>query len=303
MFEAFLESIVKTATPLLLAAMGEMIVEQSGVINIGIEGVMLSAAFFAMATAYFSASPLLGLLAGIGAALLITAIFAGLAVNLAVNQVVAGTAINLFAVGLTGIFYRRLFGITGSAFTVRTFNSLPLGPLSRIPLFGRALFDQDAIVYTAFSLVPLVALLFRRTRFALRLRAAGERPAAADALGLDVYRLRWQALAASAVLTGIGGAYLTLAYTNTFVEGISAGRGFIALSIVVLGRWNSWGLLASSLLFGTAIAFQFGLQALGTTAPYQLFLALPYLLTLLVLAAIGDSARAPSALGEPYRRA
>ena len=117
-----------------------------------------------------------------------------------------------------------------------------------------------------------------------------------------MYRLRWQALAASGVLTGISGAYLTLAYTNTFVEGISAGRGFIALSIVVLGRWNSWGLAASSLLFGTAIAFQFGLQALGTTAPYQLFVAFPYLLTLVVLAGIGDSAHGPSALGEPYRR-
>jgi len=302
MFEAFLESMVKTATPLLLAAIGEMIVEESGIINIGIEGVMLSAAFFAMAAAYFSGVPMAGLFAGIGAAIVLTTIFALLVINLAINQIVAGTAINMFAVGLTGIFYRRLFGITGSAFTVKTFNSIALGPLAHLPIIGRALFNQNVIVYATFALVPILALIFRRTRYALRLRAAGERPAAADSLGLNVYRLRWQALAASAVLTGIGGSYLTLAYTNTFVEGISAGRGFIALSIVVLGRWNSWGLAASSILFGGATALQFALQATGTALPYQLFLALPYTLTLVVLAAIGDSARGPSALGEPYRR-
>ena len=157
------------------------------------------------------------------------------------------------------------------------------------------------LVYAAFAMVPLLALVISRTRYGLRLRAAGERPEAADALGLGVYSLRWQALIASGVLTGLAGAFLTLAYANTFVENISAGRGFVALSVVILGRWNAWGLAAASVLFGAAMALQFGLQALGTMVPYQLFLALPYALTLVVLAGFGGQAAAPSALGEPYR--
>ncbi len=134
------------------------------------------------------------------------------------------------------------------------------------------------------------------------MRACGERPEAADALGLGVIAIRWQALLVSGALTGLAGAFLTLAYANTFVENISAGRGFVALSVVIVGRWNSWGLAAASLLFGAAMALQFGLQALGTVVPYQLFLALPYALTLVVLAGFGGQAAAPSALGEPYRR-
>jgi ABC-type uncharacterized transport system permease subunit len=157
-------------------------------------------------------------------------------------------------------------------------------------------------VYFTFALVPILWFLISRTRLGLRLRAAGERPAAADALGLGVYRIRWLALCASGVLTGLAGAYLTLAYANTFVENISAGRGFVALSVVILGRWNPWGVTAASVLFGAAMALQFSLQALGTVIPYQFFLATPYVLTLVVLAGVGGQAAAPSALGEPYRR-
>lgn len=300
MLEAFLFSTVQAAAPLLLAALGELLVEESGVINIGIEGVMLTAAFFGMAGAYFSGSPAVGIIAALAAALIVSAVFALLAVNFAVNQVVAGTALNIFAVGLTGVVYRRLFGITGAAFTVRTLRPIPLGPLARIPLLGASLFDQNALVYLSFALVPMIAWILFATRYGLGLRAAGERPEAAAALGLGVRSLRWQALMISAVLTGLSGAYLTLAYTNTFVEGISAGRGFVALAIVVLGRWRPWPMAIASFLFGAAIALQFGLQALGTAMPYQLFLALPYTLTIIVLAVLGGQARAPSALGEPY---
>lgn len=299
MLEAFLVSMIQTSAPLLLAALGELLVEQSGIINIGIEGVMLTGAFFGMAGAYFSGSVTVGLLAAVLAAMAVSAIFALLSINFAVNQVVAGTALNIFAVGLTGVFYRRLFGITGQALTVRTLAAVPLGALARIPLLGPALFDQNLVVYLGFFLVPVCSWLLFRTHYGLGLRACGEQPEAANALGLPVYRLRWQALMVSGVLTGIGGAYLTLAYTNTFVEGISAGRGFVALAIVILGRWKPWPMAASSILFGAAIALQFGLQALGTVVPYQFFLALPYLLTLIVLAVLGGQAQAPSALGQP----
>jgi simple sugar transport system permease protein len=302
MLEALLASTVAMATPILLAALGELLVEQSGVINIGIEGSMLAAAFFALAAAYFSSSLALGLLAGIAAAVALNALLALLVVNLAVNQVVAGTALDILALGLTGVFYRRMFGVTGSAFVVRQLGPLALGALARIPVIGRALFDQNALVYLAFAMVPMLSLVMSRTRYGLRLRAAGERPETADALGLGVYRLRWEALLVAGVLTGLSGAFLTLAYAGTFVEGMSAGRGFVALAVVILGRWRAWGCAAASVLFGAAMALQFGLQALGTAAPYQAFLALPYVLTLVVLAGFGGQAQAPSALGEPYVR-
>jgi ABC-type uncharacterized transport system permease subunit len=302
MLEAFLVSTIAMATPILLAALGELLVEESGIINVGIEGAMLAGAFFALSGVYFTGSIAVGLTCGIAAAIAINAMLGVLLINLAVNQVVAGTALNIFAAGITGVFYRKFFGITGKAFIVSPLHSLALGPLARIPFFGAMLFDQSPLVYVAFLLVPVFAWLIRSTRYGLRIRAAGERPEAADALGLGVYALRWQTLIVSGVLTGLAGAFLTLAYANTFVENISAGRGFVALAVVILGQRNSWGLAAASLLFGAAMALQFGLQALGTAVPYQLFLALPYALTLIVLAFFGGQARDPSALGIPYIR-
>ena len=204
MLEAFLASTVAMATPILLAALGELLVEQSGVINVGIEGSMLAGAFFALAAAYFSGSLALGLLAGVAAAVALNALLALLVVNLAVNQVVAGTALDILALGLTGVFYRRMFGVTGSAFVVRQFGAVALGPLARIPLVGRAFFDQNLLVYIAFAMVPLFAFVISRTRYGLRLRAAGERPEAADALGLGVYRLRWEALCGRGRADGAG---------------------------------------------------------------------------------------------------
>ena len=302
MLEAFLSSSIGMATPILLAALGELLVEESGIINIGIEGAMLCGAFFALTVAYFSGSTILGLGAGMAAGLAINTILALLVINLAVNQVVAGTALDIFAVGVTGVFYRKLFGITGKAFIVKLIPKLRLGRLADIPILGGALFNHNMLVYLAFALLPITGYVLWRTRYGLSLRAAGERPEAADSLGLDVYRLRWQALLVAGLLTGLGGAYLTLAYAGTFVENISAGRGYVALAVVILGRWKPWGLAAASILFGAAMALQFGLQALGTTIPYQIFLGLPYALTLAVLAAVGGQAASPSALGEPYRR-
>jgi ABC-type uncharacterized transport system permease subunit len=302
MLESFLASTIAMATPILLAALGELIVERSGVLNIGIEGAMLAGAFCGLSAAYFSGSIALGLLAACAAAVALNALLALLVVNFAVNQVVSGTAIDILALGLTGVFYRQFFGQTGSAFTIAPMPPLALGPLARIPIVGRALFDQSALVYLAFALVPIVAFAISRTRYGLELRAAGERPEAADALGLGVFRLRWQSLMIAGVLSGLAGAYLTMAYTNTFVEGISAGRGYVALSVVIVGRWNAWGIAAASLVFGAAMALQFGLQAFGTAIPYQFFLALPYALTVFVLAFMGGQADAPSALGEPYLR-
>src|SRR5215469_3903938 len=238
MLEAFLISTIGTAAPLLLAALGELLVEESGVINIGIEGVMLTGAFAAMAAVYATGSIALGLCCAALAAMVLSALMAAMTVNLAVNQVVAGTALDVFALGVTGMFYRRMFGVTGKALTIRALPRVPIPLLSHIPVIGPALFNQNLLVYFSFLLVVPIWFVLYRTRWGLGLRAAGERPEAADALGLGVYWLRWQALLISGVLTGVGGAYLTLGYANTFVEGMSAGRGFIALAVVILGQWR-----------------------------------------------------------------
>src|ERR1039457_5457492 len=278
MLEAFLTSAITMATPILLAALGELLVEESGVINIGIEGAMLAGAFVALAIAYFSGSTALGLAGAIAAGVAINAIFAMLVVNLAVNQVVTGTAVSILALGLTGVFYRKLFGVTGKAFMVAPIAKIPLGPLARIPLLGPVLFNHNALVYFTFILVPALWYVIARTRYGLRLRACGERPETGDALGLGVIGIRWQAMIVSGAVSGLA-------------------WGFFTLSVVILGRWNSWSLAAASVLFGAAMALQFGLQALGTVVPYQLFLALPYALTLVVLAGVGGQAGAPGARG------
>ena len=302
MLEALLRSTIAMAAPLLLAALGELLVEHSGVINVGIEGIMLTGAFAAMAGAYYGGAPSVGLLLAIVAAAILAAGFATIVVNVAVNQVVAGTALNIFALGLTGVLYRRLFGVTGAAFTVASLPIWKIPLLNEIPLIGPVLFQQNPLVYAALALVPLCWFALFRTRWGMELRASGERPEAADALGISVYRKRWQALLIAGVLTGLSGAYLTLAYTNTFIEGMSAGRGFVALALVILGRWRPLGVAISALLFGAAIALQFFLQASLLAIPYQLLLALPYLLTIAVLAIFKGEAESPGAVGEPYVR-
>lgn len=285
---------IALATPLLLAALGELIGERAGVLNVGVEGLMLTGAFAGMVGSYLTGSPVVGMIAAGAAAVLLGAVFAFWVVRLDVDQVVAGVAINLLAVGMTGVLYRALFGATGSALTVAGFAPLAIAPdaPSLAPL------RQAAPVYVALALVPLVWLFLFRTSAGLRLRAAGEAPHAAESVGVDVDAVRFAAILAGALLAGVGGGCLSLAYSNTFVEGMSAGRGFIALAIVVFGRWQPLGVLAGALLFGAASALQFQLQAAGVDVPYHLLLMLPYLLTLAVLAVASRAARGPAALAQ-----
>src|SRR5258708_11331195 len=215
MLEAFLTSTMSMATPIMLAALGELLVEESGIINVGIEGAMLAGAFFALAATYFSGSIALGLGAGMAAAVALDAIFAALVVNLAANQVVTGTALNILALGVTGVFYRQMFGVTGKAFMVTPVAKIPLGPLARIPVIGPVLFDQNALVYFTLILIPIFWYVISRTRYGLRLRAAGERPEAADALGLGVFPIRWHALLAAGAASAFDSADLPLSHANT----------------------------------------------------------------------------------------
>jgi simple sugar transport system permease protein len=296
--EEFLAAAVRTGTPLALAALGETLVERAGVINIGLEGIVLAGAFGGLLAAGS------GLAAGFAGAVLagvtVAALFALFAVTMRADQIITGVAVNLLVVGLTGALYRGIYGATGAALTITTTGTLPIPLLSHIPLVGPALFDQAPPTYVAYSVAPLIAWWLYRTRWGLALRAVGERPDAARAAGVTPARVRWLAILFGGAMGGIAGGMLVLSQAGTFAEGMSAGRGFIAIAIVALGRWHPIGVLAAALLFGAASALQFAFQAMGWALPYQLFLALPYVLTLLALAGLaGRRAVAPAALGQP----
>ncbi|MDX2166814.1 MAG: ABC transporter permease [Deltaproteobacteria bacterium] len=298
---ALAASAITMAVPLLFAALGELIAERSGVLNIGLEGMMLTGAFAALAVSLLSGSVALGVgiavLTGAG----LGAVLAWFVVALNANQVVAGTALNLLAAGLTGVAYRAVFGVTGAALTISGAAAAPIPGLAEVPVLG-PFFDQNLLGYAAFLLAPVIGFALWRTLPGLQLRMVGENPYAAETQGVAVRSVRTAALIGCGALAAAGGAYLSVAYANTFVEGMSAGRGFIALAIVIVGRRTASGTVLAALFFGFATALQFHFQALGLHVPFQFFLVLPYALTLLVLAGFAGRVGAPAALGQPYER-
>ena len=294
----FLSATIRTATPLALAALGEVFVERAGMINLGLEGAILAGAFGSLvgATAGGLAA---GYLGAIASGVIVAAVFAVFVVWLRADQIITGTAITLFAAGMTGTLYRFWYGMSGAALSTPTSAPMVIPGLSRLPVVGPALFAQPSMTYVVYLLVPIFAWWLARTHAGLALRAVGERPEAAVAAGVRVSRVRVAAILMGGVLGGLAGGTLVLAQAGTFAEGMSAGRGFIAVSIVVLGRWNPMGVALASLVFGAASALQFAFQAMGWHAPYQLFLVAPYLLTLAGLAGVVGRARAPESLGKP----
>lgn len=284
--------------PLLLAALGELISETAGVINIQLEAMMLAGALAAVAGAAFGGSLSVGFASAALAGLMVAALHGLLCFRFGANQVVSGVVLNILALGGTsfafGSFVRpNLAGNIGSLSPVR----IPV--LGDLPILGPILFRHDVVVYTTYLAVPLVAMLLARTHFGLRLKAAGEAPAAATALGVDPGRVRWQALLLCGGLAGVGGAQLVLASLGLFTENVTAGRGFIALAAVVFGRWRPYGTAAAVLLFASADAFQVRAQVLQIGLPYQALVALPYLVTLIALAGVIARMHPPAALGQP----
>jgi len=293
---------VRTATPLAFAALGETVVERSGIINIGLEGTIIAGAFgavFAAAHSGVEAGFALAVLSGVTVA----ALFGFFVITLRTDQIITGTAVTLFALGFTGFLYRLVFGASGVALTIPTIRPIALPALCRIPVFGPGLFVQPLSTYVLYAGVPILWWWMSRTHFGLALRAVGENPDAAVAAGIAPARIRWIAVLIGGGLGGLCGGTLVLAQVGTFAEGMSAGRGFIAIAIVALGRWSPIGVALASLLFGAASAMQFLFQAMGWTVAYQIFLALPYALTLVALAGAAGRARAPAALGHRIRAA
>jgi len=292
----FLAASVRISTPLLLAATGELIAERGGVINLGIEGAMLAGAL-ASAIGAANGGPWIGVVSAVAAGILVALVFSMVAIAARADQIITGTAITLGAVGLTGAVYRTAFGASGPGLSIPTFGTWSVPGLRAIPIVGPALFEQSALTYLAWLLVPLAAWFLFRSWWGLALRATGESAAAARASGVPVRRLQVLATLFGGALAGLAGATLVLAQVGTFAEGMTAGRGFIAIAIVVLGRWRPGGVLLAALLFGGASALQFAFQAMGLALPYQLFLAMPYLIALLALAGAVGKTRAPAGLG------
>ena len=292
----FLEATIRTATPLAFAALGELVAERAGVINIGLEGAIVAGCFGALISAGAG-----GVGAGFfGAALagmLMTALFAFFVVTLRTDQIITGTALTLLGLGLTGTLYRAAFGALGATLTVPTIAPVPLPILSQMPFIGPALFNQPLSTYALYFIIPAMVWWMRNTHAGLALRATGEHAEAARAAGIPTDRVRWLAILFSGLMGGLSGATLVLAQVGSFNEGMSAGRGFIAIAVVVLGRWTPLGTAGAALLFGAAFALQYAFQALDWAVPYQAFLALPYVLTLVLLASMRGRTSAPAELG------
>jgi simple sugar transport system permease protein len=296
LFAVFLEAAVRTSIPLAFAALGELLVERTGIINIGLEGILIAGAFGALLGAE-AAGVAGGLLGAAGGGALIALLFGIFVVGLRTDQIITGTAITLFGLGLTGLLHRARYAEAGGALLAPTMRPLEIPLLADLPVIGRGLFAQPLPAYLIYALIPCVWWWLYRTHGGLALRAVGENPAAALAAGISPSRVRFAAILASGVLGGLGGGTLVLAQTGTFAEGMSAGRGFIAIAIVALGRWHPLGAGLAALVFGGASAVQYLFQAMGWGIPYQWFLALPYVLTLLALGGLAGRAAAPASLG------
>jgi simple sugar transport system permease protein len=280
-------STIRLATPLAIAAMGELVAERAGVLNIGIEGMMLTGALAAFAVGTATGSLVLGCLAGIAAGVALSALFAVFVLQRQADPIVCGTALNVLALGLTGVVFRSL--------------NPPGSALARAPQMVELVPGVNVFVLLALALVVGVILFLGRTRTGLALRAVGERAEAAHVQGVDVLRLRWGAVLFGGACAGLAGASIVLWISDTFVEAMTSGRGFIALALVLFGGYRPLRIVGGALLFGAAVALQYRLQAAGSAIPYNLLLMTPYLLTLLVLALFAGRVRGPADLAKPFR--
>ncbi len=301
----FLTSAVRMAIPLMIAALGLLVSERAGMINIGVEGTMLSGAFCAFLLAYYTNSYWIGLLGGIFGGLVMAALFAVCSIRFRAAQVVIGSAINMLGSGLTAVLFRQLFFDAATGGTqVESFPPITIPLLSQLPVLGDVLFNHNIIVYIGFLMVPAIWFVMNRTALGTRIIAVGEHPKAADSLGINVFSTRYLATLFSGLMMGMAGTYLSIAQSNSFNVDMTGGRGYIAMAVVVLGKWKAEGVLLGALLFGGANALQMTLQNMGLEIQNNLILMVPYIITVLaVIAASRQKAVDASAKGTPYIKA
>ena len=293
----WLSASVRLSGPLLLAALGEIYAERSGVVNVGVEGTILLGALASYLVAVMTGSPLLGILAAVLAASLFLAFFY---VAVQASQVVIGIVFNLLALGLASVIYRAAMGDVPRLVSAPMIDSASIPGLADLPVVGPVLFQQSPMLYATMALAIVAGVILYRTRFGLNLRAVGENPRAAAAAGLRVARTRLIGVLISGLGAGLAGAYLIVCQIGLFRDTISAGRGFIALAIVILGRWNPFAAIGAAFAFGAADALGLSMQLLSLPIPPQLFIALPYLMTVVAISGLFGRARGPAALMQPY---
>lgn len=294
-----LAAMLRVATPLIYGTLGELFAERSGVLNLGIEGTMFLGAFVGFAAAAKSGSLWLGLVAAIIAGILAGLLMALLSVRWGVNQHVAGLGITLLATGLSLFFFRVIFGESKVPPAIESFPMLKILPETNALA---PITNQYLLTYIGILLIPLVWWIISKTRFGLQIRAVGENPEAADAAGLNVYAIRTAALAIGGGLMAVGGAFLTLAQLGSFTFGIVAGRGWVCIALIIFANWQAVNVLWGALIFAGVQALQLRLQTQGIKLPYELFLSLPYVVTIIALTLAGRNVSAPSALLKAYRR-
>ena len=298
---------VPSATPLIFGGLSGLYCERAGVVNIAIEGMMLSAAFFGFVVGVYTHNLGLAFVAAIGMGAVMAALHAVLSIQFQVDQIISGTVINVLAIGLTGYLDRQIYP-RGAPAGQRVFPALDVPLLGDIPYLGEILFRHGFIVYLAFLAVPVAHFVLFSTRWGLRIRAVGEHPLAAETAGVSVLRVRYLSVLAGGMLAGIGGAYFTLQSIPQFLPLMTNGRGFIALAALIFGKWTPFGVLGAAMFFAIAETVPATLQqqewdsVLGVEIPYQVFGLLPYVLTILVLAGAVGRAIPPAAVGIPYTR-
>lgn len=297
--QSLLQASLRMAAPLIYTSVGETYNQRAGVVNIGLEGIMLIGTVTAFGVTFYLKSIGLAVVAAALVAGFFGLIFAYVTITLQANQIVTGTAMNLIGLGLSSFVYRVAFrDLPGARIEPLAPISIPV--LSKIPFIGPVLFEQNALVYGALLLTIVAAFVMNKTMLGLTIRAVGEHPAAVATAGLPVSRLRYGAAIFGAMMAGVGGAYLPVAWGNTFVENMVAGRGFIALAIVVFGRWTPLGAFLASILFGFTYALQLRLQTQNLRVAYQLLQVLPYIATLVIMVILRGRSTQPKAMGAPY---
>ncbi len=300
MFEAVLLTVITAATPLLIAAIGELVVERSGVLNLGVEGMMIMGAVIGFAIANQTGSGTLGVIGAIAAGMAMSALFGFLVLVLVANQVATGLALTILGLGLSGMIGEAYIGVPGLRIP-----ELYIPILSDIPFIGPVFFQQDAIVYIGFALIIGVAYFLFRTRAGLILRSVGDNHGSAHALGYSVLKIRFMAVLFGGACAGLAGAYMSLAYTPQWVENMTAGRGWIALALVVFASWLPFRVIIGAYLFGAVSVLNLHAQAIGLGVPSQFLSSLPYLATIGVLVLISANRRltlvnTPACLGKPF---
>jgi general nucleoside transport system permease protein len=298
-WSALVAAMLRYATPLLFAALGGIICERSGVINIGLEGMMLMGAFFGIWGADVLHSWVLGVIVAMASGGLLALVHGIFSIHLRANQVVSGTAVNFLALGITGYFFIAHYGPNGSPSSISRVPDISIPGVRHVAFFGDAIGHANLLTWLALLLVPALSIFLFRTRGGLRLRAVGEKPRAADTVGVSVLRIRYLAVVASGMLAAVGGAYLSVAFVGSFNQNMTEGRGFIALAAVIFGKWRPRGALMAVLLFGFSSALADRLPTFSQNTA-TLFQALPYLLTLIAVAGIIGRSRAPASIGIPY---